>query len=188
MQIYTADTALRAEDAVFAKDTVASAAPSLNRATRNAAVDESSLAHFCAFVDFYTRKASDPMSTALACEKHAETLELAEQDATPENMRMLVNTMLEVIDHMEKKWLDEQIRHEERMLKHREDVSRLYRQIRDLQPKAAPSAQMYARGVRWLQNLLFKNTPGRRALPSSKAPRRDRHFAHRKPRVIKMAA
>jgi hypothetical protein len=154
MQIYSADAALRAEDAVWPSPSQGGAA---ERGWRNLPSTETSVAHFCAFVDFYTRKTTDPLNTALACEKHAEILDIAPHDATPENMRLLVDTMLEVIDHLEKKWLDEQIRHEERMLKHREDVARLYRQIRELQPKPAKRAQMYQRGAHWFRNVVSKH-------------------------------
>ncbi len=182
MQIYTADTALCAEDVVFSSPFRAS-----DRGMRNMPVDESSLAHFCAFIDFYTRKTADPMSTALACEKHAEALDITPQDATPENMHLLVDTMLEVIDHLEKKWLDEQIRHEERMQKHREDVARLSRQIQDLQPQPSKRTQMYQRGMHWFQNLFFrkKSSSGPRIV--NKPPRRAANIATRKPRVAKVA-
>ncbi len=55
MQIYTADTALRAEDTVFSSPFRIS-----DRGLRNMPADESSLAHFCAFLDFYTRKPPIP--------------------------------------------------------------------------------------------------------------------------------
>ena len=182
MQIYTADTALRAEDAVLSPPFRAS-----DPGLRNMPIDESSLAHFCAFLDFYTRKTADPMSTALACEKHAEALDIMPQDATPENMRLLVDTMLEVIDHLEKKWLDEQIRHEERMQKHREDVARLSRQIQELQPEPRRHVQMYQRGLHWLQNLLFRKASSSGTTMVKKTPRRVGNVTTRKPRVVKMA-
>lgn len=77
--------------------------------------DETSLARFCAFLDFYTRQCHDPFSTALTCAKQAEALQITPDDVTPETMRQVIQTMLAVVDHLEKKWLDEQIRHEERM-------------------------------------------------------------------------
>jgi hypothetical protein len=172
MQIYTAETALREEDAVLSPHFSAS-----GRISRNIPTNESSLSHFCAFVDFYTRKTADPMSTALACEKHAEALDITPQDATPENMRMLVDTMLEVIDHLEKKWLDEQIRHEERMQKHREDVSRLYQQIRELQPPKTRRHVFYEKGMQWFHSLWFRkeHTPKRRV--PKRSSRREKGMA-----------
>ncbi len=183
MQIYTADTALRAEDAALS-----SHFRTPDRAMRNMPVDETSLAHFCTFIDFYTRKTTDPMSTALACEKHAEALNITPQDATPENMHMLVDTMLEVIDHLEKKWLDEQIRHEERMLKHREDVARLYRQIQELQPEPTKRAQMYQWGVKCLHGLFFKKESSPGMVVPKKASRRARNVVAQKVRVAKVTA
>ena len=127
IRIYTADAALQAEDAVLAAGT-----PNMSQAVNETgnAINEHSLAHFCAFVDFYTRKAADPLSTSLACEKQAEAVEIAPDEVTPENMRMMMDTMLEVIDHLEKKWLDEQLKHEDRQRQHREDVAGLYAKLR----------------------------------------------------------
>ncbi len=126
IRIYTADAALQAEDAVLS-------AGASTQPTIDGAVNETSLAHFCTFVDFYTRKAADPMSTSLACEKQAEMVELTDQDVTPDNMRMLMDTLLETIDHLEKKWLDEQLKHEDRQRQHREDVAGLYAKLRALE-------------------------------------------------------
>jgi hypothetical protein len=137
--IYTADSALQAEDAALA---VMKSEP----VQVDWAVNESSLEHFCAFVDFYTRHATDPMSTSLACEKQSEAVELTQEDVTPENIRLLMDTLLVAIEHLEKKWLDEQLELEDRQRKHREDVARLYRQLREFQEK--PRARWY-RGLTW---------------------------------------
>jgi hypothetical protein len=178
MQIYTADTALREEDAVLS-----SHFPASGRVSRNILTDESSLSHFCAFVNFYTRKTADPMSTALACEKQAEALDITSQDATPENMRMLVDTMLEVIDHLEKKWLDEQIRHEERMQKHREDVSRLYQQILELQPPKTQRHAFYEKGMQWVHSLLFRKAHTPKRLVPKRSSRHDKKIARHRTHV-----
>jgi UDP-N-acetylglucosamine 2-epimerase len=74
---------------------------------------DTSLAYFCQFVDDYTRHATDSMSTAAVCEHQAAGIQLIQQDVNQETIYMLIETMLNVIDHLEKKWLDEQLRHEE---------------------------------------------------------------------------
>ena len=87
--------------------------------------DETSIGHFCHFVDFYTRHTVDPMCTALTCEKQAEVIRITQQDLSPETIRLLIETMLTAIDHLEKKWLDEQIQREDHV--HQEDVNPQYR-------------------------------------------------------------
>jgi hypothetical protein len=169
IRIYTADAALKAEDAVLASQP--------NRATLvQNAINESSLAHFCAFVDFYTRKAADPFGTTSACEKQAEVVQLAPEDATPENMQMLMDTMLEAIDHLEKKWLDEQLKLEDRQRKHREDVARLYAQIRELQPEPRKRAPLHEKGAQWLHSLLFQSRKSAKR-PHKLPKRRPVHIA-----------
>jgi hypothetical protein len=155
MRIYSAETALQAEDAVFA-------AP--NVAAENAPLPaESSLAHFCAFVDFYTRKSTDPVNTALVCEEQAEELRLDPQELTPETVQMLVDTLLNAIDHLGKKWLDEQIKLEDRQQRHRQDVARLYQQLSVLQARYAeartPRPPLYQKGLAWLRQHLGRNGP-----------------------------
>ena len=94
IRIYTADAALQAEDSLLTtKDAYTDAMMSQK------AYSETSLADFCAFIDFYTRKTADPFSTSLACEKQSEAVELSAAEATPENLRLLLDTMLEAIDH-----------------------------------------------------------------------------------------
>jgi hypothetical protein len=163
VRIYSADTALRDEDAVIANRAASLAVPQ-----SKSPIHEASLAHFCAFVDLYTRKTADPMSTSLACEKQAEAVELGPEDATPENLRMLMDTMLEAIDHLEKKWLDEQIRHEDRQRQHREDVARLYQRLRELQPQPRNRLHLYEKGAQWIHNLLFRRNSNS-IKPSSRA-------------------
>jgi hypothetical protein len=87
--------------------------------------DETSIGHFCDFVDFYTRHATNPLCTALTCEKQAEVIRITQQDLCPETIRLLIETMLTAIDHLEKKWLDEQIQREDHV--HQEDVRSQYR-------------------------------------------------------------
>lgn len=86
---------------------------------------ETSIGHFCDFVDFYTRHATNPMCTALTCEKQAEVIRITQHDLSPETIRLLIETMLTAIDHLEKKWLDEQIQREDHI--HREDLNHQYR-------------------------------------------------------------
>jgi len=75
--------------------------------------EPTSLIQFCDFVEFFTRHASDPLRTTLVCEQQAEVVRIAPQDVTLENMHLLLDTLLTAMDHLEKKWLDEQIRREE---------------------------------------------------------------------------
>lgn len=159
IQIYTTDAALQAEDAAFTTHWRETPRGS------NAAADESSLAHFCAFVDFYTRKTADPFNTSLTCEKQAEAVEIAPEDVTPENMQMLMETLLETIDHLEKKWLDEQLKLEDRQRQHREDVARLSAQLGEARPSRKPG--WYQRGIRAVQRLF-----GGQAAPKHPAPYR----------------
>ena len=101
---------------------------------------ENSLFHFCQFVDDYTRYAIDPMSTAAVCEHHAAGIRITRQDVSPETIPLLIETLLNVIDHLEKKWLDEQLRHEE--LVQREHPVRQHKQPR-----------FNHRSQRWLQGV-----------------------------------
>ena len=57
-----------------------------------------------------------------------------------------------------KKWLDEQIRHEDRQRQHREDVARLHRQIQDLQPEPRKHTHFYERGLQWLSHTLLRHS------------------------------
>jgi hypothetical protein len=157
MRIYNAKTALQAEDAVFAASNVAG---------ENAPVPtESSVAHFCAFVDFYTRKSTDPINTALVCEEQAEELRLDPQELTPETVQMLIDTLLNAIDHLGKKWLDEQIQHDHRKQQHRQDVARLYQQLSGLQARYAEEyarqTPLYRKGFAWLRQHFARNAPQR---------------------------
>ena len=166
IRIYTADAALQAEDSLLdTKDAYAGAV------TSHKAYAETSLADFCAFIDFYTRKAADPFSTSLACEKQAEAVELNAAEATPENLRLLLDTMLEAIDHLEKKWLDEQLKHEDRQRRHREDVARLYARLRESQPKTQ-NLSVYRRSMQAIQNLFSRGKttkhPGKTIAPKHK--------------------
>ena len=76
------------------------------------------VAQFCQFVDYYTRHSTDPMSTAAVCEHQAEEIYITPHDVSQETIDLLIATMLNVINHLEKKWLDEQLQREE--LLHRE--------------------------------------------------------------------
>lgn len=169
VRIYTADVGLQTEDRLLRTgDARAGATPPCD------AAHEASLAQFCAFVDFYTRKAADPFSTSLACEKQAEALELRTEEATPENLRLLLDTMLEAIEHLEQKWLDEQLKHEDRQRQHREDVARLYAQIRALQPESH-NLSVYRRSVQAIHSLFArgKSTTQAHKIVSSKSRQHD---------------
>ena len=75
---------------------------------------DNSLMHFCQFIEYYTRYSTDPMCTAAACENQAKDIRITSQDISSETIRMLLDTMLNVIDHMEKKWLDDRVQFEEK--------------------------------------------------------------------------
>ena len=110
MVIYTADDMVAGDAALLhAVDRPAT----VGRETWDASDPESSVAHFCQFIAYYTQQSTNPMHTALACEKQAEAVQITDQDLTPETIRLLLDTMLNAIDHLEKKWLDEQIQREE---------------------------------------------------------------------------
>jgi hypothetical protein len=83
-------------------------------------------------------------------------VELGGEDVTPESLRMLMDTVLDAIDHLEKKWLDEQIRHEERQRKHREDVARLSQQVRELEVQQRKRIPLYKKGARLVQSLWLR--------------------------------
>ena len=76
-------------------------------------LSEATVAHFCRFVEYYTRHSSDPMYTAAVCEQQARAICINSQDVTPETISLLIATMLNAINHLEKKWLDEHLRCEE---------------------------------------------------------------------------
>jgi hypothetical protein len=121
---------------------------------------ESSVTHFCTFVEFYTRKSTDPVNTALVCEEQAEVLQLDPRDLTSENMQLLIDTMLNAIDHLGKKWLDEQIQHETRKQQHRQDVAHLHQQLIGLQRELRARPQpLHQKGLRWLQQHLGRHAP-----------------------------
>lgn len=75
--------------------------------------DEHSLSRFCQFIDYYTRHSNDPMYTAAVCERQAEGVHITPQDVNQETIGLLITTMLNAIDHLEKKWFDEQMQREE---------------------------------------------------------------------------
>ena len=162
MHIYHSNTAVPIEKSIQPIEVPSKAAISKEGQSdliREDMAPETSLAHFCAFVDFYTRQCNDPLSTSLTCEKQAEAVEILPQDLHPETIRMLLDTMLEAIDHLEKKWLDEQIQHDDRKRRHREDVARLYQQIKLLQPEPKPTP-FYEKGIQRFANwLLWRKEP-----------------------------
>jgi hypothetical protein len=76
-------------------------------------IEHLSITQFCAFVNDYTRHCTNPLAASAVCEQQADLVRVREPDLTPETIRLLMDTLLETIDHLEKKWLDEQIRREE---------------------------------------------------------------------------
>ena len=123
MIIYTAED-LALEDLVTEERSIANMSDSKYFTGAIYTSDDTSIGHFCDFVDFYTRHATNPMCTALTCEKQAEVIRITQEDLCPETIRLLIETLLTAIDHLEKKWLDEQIQREEQI--HREDVKLQY--------------------------------------------------------------
>jgi len=133
--------------------------PETNQTT-NAAVledtilEETTLAHFCEFVDYYTAQSTDPLLTTAACEQQAKTLQLTPHDATPESLWMLIETMLLAIDHLEKKWLDEQIRWEESEQRQCRDLSHQHANVvKRNQAQRQDShgiRHLFSQGARWV--------------------------------------
>ena len=87
--------------------------------------EETSLAHFCRFVDYYTSQSPDPLSTVRVCEQQAEGVRITPDDLTPESFRLVIETMLTAIDHLSKNWLDEQIQREDIQRRHARHLPQL---------------------------------------------------------------
>ena len=124
-------------------------------------LEEATVAHFCEFVDFYTRHARNPMCTALTCEQQAETIQITDQDLCPETIQMLIETMLTAIDHLEKKWLDEQIHWEESEQRHHRDLTHLHAKNLERSRKQERHGIMhlFSQGVRWLWQHVLRHKP-----------------------------
>jgi len=90
--------------------------------------DANSLSHFCQFVDYYTRHSTDPLYTAAVCEKQAKEVRITQQDVSQESLFMLIETVVMVINHLEKKWLDEQMQREDLEQRRCKDLGREKRQ------------------------------------------------------------
>ena len=74
---------------------------------------DTTISHFCQFVDYYTKCSTDPMTTAAVCEHRAEEIRLTPREVTQENVSLLIITMLTAINHLEHKWFEEQMYREE---------------------------------------------------------------------------
>lgn len=110
--------------------------------------DEHSLSRFCQFVDYYTRYSSDPMFTAAACERQADAVCITPQDLNQETIRLLLTTMLNAIDHLEKKWFDEQLQREEQEQQQRKDpVSRRVVKPQQEKPRLKHIVQTWLQGT-----------------------------------------
>jgi hypothetical protein len=103
------------------------------------------------------------------CEEQAEAVRIRPDDVTPETVQNLISTMVVAIDHLEKKWLDEQIQHEDRKRRHREDVARLHQQLCVLQPVSKTRFSLYQKGIDWVSRMIFRGKS-----PARKAPRKQR--------------
>jgi hypothetical protein len=122
--------------------------------------EETSLSHFCEFVDYYTLQSGDPLYTAAACEQQAKTIRLTPHDVNQENMRMLIDTLLLAIDHLEKKWLDEQIQREESEQRHRRDFAHLHVKVLEGKQKQERNWITYLfQGARWVWHRLGRGRP-----------------------------
>jgi hypothetical protein len=124
-------------------------------------LEETTIAHFCEFVDFYTRHARNPMCTALTCEQQAETIRISDQDLCPETIHLLIETMLTAIDHLEKKWLDEQIHWEEVEQRQRQYFVPLHRKTseRNRKQKQHGLLHFFSQGVRWMWQRVLRHKP-----------------------------
>lgn len=123
-------------------------------------VEETTLAHFCEFVDFYTRHARNPLCTALTCEQQAEMIRISDQDLCPETIHLLIDTMLSAIDHLEKKWLDEQIHWQDSEQRLRRDLAHLPANgsKRNQRQKSHGISHVFSQSARWVrQHVLLYN-------------------------------
>lgn len=112
--------------------------------------NETSIRHFCDFVDFYTRHATNPMCTALTCQQQADAVRIAEEDLNPETVRMLIETMLSAIDHLEKKWLDEQLQREDVTQRSRKNLVRLSTKRLERRQKKNGMTHLWQIGRQWI--------------------------------------
>ena len=127
-------------------------------------LEETTVAHFCEFVDFYTRHARNPLCTALTCEQQAEAIRISDQDLCPETIQMLIETMLTAIDHLEKKWLDEQIHWEEEQQRQHRNLTHLHAKTlkRDRKQKRHGMLHLFSQGVRWVWQRVLRHKPAPR--------------------------
>lgn len=129
------------------------------------APDKTSLVQFCEFVNYYARHSTNPLATSAVCAQQAETLRITAADATPETIRLLVDTMLNAIDQLEKKWLDEQIRCEEFQQAARRNPPRMpvphSKRPQPLAPPQPPrlAQAIYQTGSRWLRKQFGHEKP-----------------------------
>ncbi len=75
-----------------------------------------SLVQFCRFVETYTRLTSDPLTTAAVCEDQAEAVRITRDDLTPETIDMLLETLLNVITELERRWYEERLCRQKKFL------------------------------------------------------------------------
>ena len=77
---------------------------------RTAAVQpySDSLSHFCHFIEYYSQQSEDPLSIVAVCENQAEAVRITRQDINAETIDMLLETMLNVINHMGDTWTETQ--------------------------------------------------------------------------------
>ena len=67
-----------------------------------------SLSHFCEFIEYYSQQSEDPLSIVAVCEDQAEAVRITRQDVNVETIDMLLDTMLNVINHMGDTWTEAQ--------------------------------------------------------------------------------
>ena len=121
--------------------------------------DETSIAQFCEFVDYYTRHSNDPLSTAAVCEQQAETLQITEYDVTPETIHLLIDTLLDAIEHLEKKWLDEQIQREDVEQTHHRQLVQPQTNVLARNQKKTWARHFCRTGTRWIWQRLVRSKP-----------------------------
>ena len=118
---------------------------------------ETSIAQFCEFVNYYTCHSTDPLATAAVCEQQAETLQIAEHDVTPETIHLLIDTMLDAIEHLEKKWLDEQIQREDVEQTHRKQLIQTPTNVLARNQKKTWVRHLCRTGARWFWQQLVRS-------------------------------
>jgi len=99
------------------------------------------------------------MYTAAVCEQQAETVRITQQDVNRENIQMLIDTMLVTIDHIEKKWLDEQIQREDLEQVHRRHLTQMHVKFLERKQEKNWITRLYQTGMRRIRKRFGRSKP-----------------------------